>query len=312
MSRHLSMSESVVDESWSMVLAAVDEAAGSVVAPSPLSGESARSYVDAPAFRKFGEWVETVTVARVGTIGRIAKWLAVRRRETSDYHELWRRCQRANPSLFATYRVARLKQPSFFLPAGEVVFEVHENPTQIPDRPPRGVLLRHWEATTGAADATFYFLRPVFTADPEFRLYTPADLREEAAGDRDEAIFTARLWGGPIRAADATRRLGLRAATLVLRGFCRLYEALMRRHNRRMAQNLIARMRHLDTEELLRRVEKLPSGTEMIEFQRELRDMRTRLSIDPILCFELPHRPGELWFEAHWFEGRDGRLYVGY
>jgi hypothetical protein len=165
---------------------------------------------------------------------------------------------------------------------------------------------------TGAANATFYFLRPVFTADPEFRLYTAADLRDEAAGDREEAIFTARLWGGAIRAAAMTKRFTLRAATLALRALGLAYEALLRQHDRRLARDLIARMRRLDAEELLRRVEGREFGPEMWELRRELRDMRTRLSFDPILCFELPERPGELWFEAHWFEGRDGRLYVGY
>ena len=34
--------------------------------------------------------------------------------------------------------------------------------------------------------------------------------------------------------------------------------------------------------------------------------------IDLVLAFELPDRPGELWFEAHWFIGRDARTYVHY
>jgi hypothetical protein len=43
-----------------------------------------------------------------------------------------------------------------------------------------------------------------------------------------------------------------------------------------------------------------------------LAELRRRIAVDPVLAFELPDRPGELWFEAHWFIGRDARTYVHY
>jgi hypothetical protein len=46
--------------------------------------------------------------------------------------------------------------------------------------------------------------------------------------------------------------------------------------------------------------------------QFALDDLRRRITIDPVLAFEVTSRPGELWFEAHWFAGNDGRTYVHY
>jgi hypothetical protein len=293
-----------------------------VVAPSPLSFEAARSYVDARPFKQLGVWSETVAVARPGVLLRAAAWMALRRSEAS-YDELWRRCQRANPQWFTSYRLLRMNEPSFFLPAGEVVFQVIENPTQIPDRPPRGVLLRHWEALMAAPQATFYFLRPVFAFDPEFRLYTAADLREEAAGDRDEAIFAARLYGPTIRAAAGTMRglraaargaahAGLRAATFTMRLLAWLQGPPLGAAARKRAAEFKRLHRRADMEVLIGRDSGGDFDVEIIEFRRAVRDLRARLVIDPILCFETPEQPGVLWFESHWYEGQDGKLYVAY
>ena len=43
-----------------------------------------------------------------------------------------------------------------------------------------------------------------------------------------------------------------------------------------------------------------------------LDELRRRMTIDPVLAFEVAGRPGELWFEAHWFAANDGRTYVHY
>jgi hypothetical protein len=291
------------------------------VAPSSLSLETARSYVDARPFKRLGAWGDTVSVARDGTLFRAACWLALHRREAPSYEQLWTRCQQANPQWFTSFRTLQLDEPSFFLPAGDCVFQVITNPTQIPDQPPRGVLLRHWEAMLAAPHATFYFLRPVFTFDPEFRLYTAEDLRTEADGDRDEAIFAARLYGGPIRAmawvrdcANDAACLAVRGATLAVRGAAILTGAPIRRRERsRELADLYFRLhgRH-GIDELIARTSGSDFDAEMVEFRRALRDLRARLPLDPILCFELPERPGELWFESHWFQGQDGKLYVAY
>jgi hypothetical protein len=79
-----------------------------------------------------------------------------------------------------------------------------------------------------------------------------------------------------------------------------LAELYFRLHGRARIDELIARTSGSDLD------------VEMTEFRRAMRDLRARLPLDPILCFELPHRPGELWFESHWFQGQDGKLYVAY
>jgi hypothetical protein len=167
----------------------------------------------------------------------------------------------------------------------------------------------------------FYFLRPVFTFDPEFRLYTADDLRGEAAGDRDEAIFAARLYGNAIRSAAWARRrlrdaarLAMRGATLALRGAAILTGAPARRRtrSRQIAEQYLRLHGRAGIEELIARTSGSDLDVEMAEFRRALRDLRARLPIDPILCFELAERPGELWFESHWYHGQDGRLYVAY
>ncbi len=290
----------------------------SAPAPSPLSHDTAQSYIDARPFRKMGEWGETVTVARQGVMLSTVRWLALHRGQSADYRELWTHCQDANPAWFTSFRLVRMREPSFFLPAGEVVFQVLENPTQIPDRPPQGVMLRHWEAMNAAPEATFYFLRPVFVVDPWLRLYTADDLREEADADRDDAIFAARLYGGAIRGVAWSRRRvrdairwSVRGATAAVRGAARALGAPPPTARQR-AFEFHARMGRRGLDDFLLRTMRADLDTELAEFRRAVLDLRTRLPIDPILCFELPDRPGELWFEAHWFEGRDGKTYVGY
>lgn len=108
-------------------------------------------------FARFGQWSAPISIARDGTIPRLARWLALHQNTAADEAALWTECRAANPECFRTYRVVALDQPSFFLPAGEVAFEMFENPTQIPDRPPQGVMMRHMEALDAFAAATFYF-----------------------------------------------------------------------------------------------------------------------------------------------------------
>jgi hypothetical protein len=62
----------------------------------------------------------------------------------------------------------------------------------------------------------------------------------------------------------------------------------------------------------LERTHSLGLATESRRLEFALAELRRRIVIDPVLAFELPDRPGELWFEAHWFIGRDARTYVHY
>ncbi|MGI9455414.1 MAG: hypothetical protein ACR2NU_02580, partial [Aeoliella sp.] len=89
-----------------------------------------------PSFQRFGEWGERVSVARDGTIHHLAHWMATHSERRSAGDRLWSMCMTANPECFREYQVVRLDAPSFFLPQGEVVFTVVENPVQLPDNPP--------------------------------------------------------------------------------------------------------------------------------------------------------------------------------
>lgn len=231
-----------------------------------------------PEFQRFGSWGPQISVARDGTIGRLARWMATNPERNASGSELWQRCIASNPSDFRHYQIVRLDQPSYFLPRGEVVFTVVTNPSQLPENPPQGVYLRHIEAMTAYPTAQFYLLQPVFTNEPSFRLYTAGDLRTEAEGDRRQALWRARHLGWAYRAADWTEQRG--------------------RELRQLARECLERVETAVIEPIVR--------------SRFSADLQRRFEVDPVLCFELPDNPGELWFESHWFEGSDGRMYVHY
>jgi hypothetical protein len=283
----------------------------------PLVGESLPLARTQP-FERFGSWAPSVSVARDGTIWRLARWIALNQHEapSPSADQLWRRCQEANPECFRTHRVVTLDRPSYFLPAGEVVFEVLENPTQIPERPPTGVMLRHLEAMDAYASATFYFLRPVFVTEPTFRLCTADELRREAHFDRIDAMRLARYFGWAFRTQAFLAAKRDAAALFALRGLVRAVEALtwdlvplpagdrIDPHTRRRFQRVFVRR--------LERAESLGLAAESRRLELALAELRRRIVVDPVLAFELPDRTGELWFEAHWYVGRDGRTYVHY
>lgn len=288
----------------------------SVAAPHRRSGSDvSRTLLGTQPFERFGRWALPVSIARDGTIGRLARWLALHRHEDTDDDALWDRCRRANPECFRTYRVVTTDQPSFFLPAGDVAFEVIENPTQIPDRPPQGVMLRHMEAMDAFATAKFYFLRPVFVTEPCFRLCTAAELRREAYFDQFDAMRRARHFGWAYRSQDWLRAKRDAASLLALRTATRLVEELTWTLSPTAPGNLAidpATRRRLRRQfrDRLARTESLGLVRESRRLEIALDELRRRITIDPVLCFETASRPGELWFEAHWFAGNDGRTYV--
>jgi hypothetical protein len=276
-----------------------------------------RLLVGTEPFARFGQWAPPVHIARDGTIPRLAHWLALNRSAANNPHSLWQLCREANPECFRTYRVVRLDQPSFFLPAGEVAFEVIENPSQIPERPPTGVMLRHMEAMDAFAAATFYFLRPVFVAEPSLRLCTVHELRSEAYFDQFDAFRRARRLGWAYRSQAWLAEKRDAAMLATLRGATRLVEEVTWRLSpslpgnmpidaltrRRLRRQLSHRLEHTRSLGLVKESRRL---------QFALDDLRRRITIDPVLAFEVTSRPGELWFEAHWFAGNDGRTYVHY
>lgn len=271
-----------------------------------------------PEFSRFGTWGPEIRVVRDGAIVRCARWIATLKERALDSQELWRRCQEANPQWFRTYRVARLDAPSFFLPAGEVVFRVEVNPSQIPEAPPEGVLMRHVEALMAFPQATTFLLQPVFVSDPAPRLYSADDLRQEALGDRHEAMRIARQLGWAFRTAawlqrkqrqtiEKAKRIVLRLATRFLESLAS--KAVPQPARRGEIDPAVFWATHRTLTRLHQRAEENGWEADVVRFREAL----GRLSeIDPVLCFELPERPGELWFESHWFEGIDGRRYVHY
>lgn len=276
-----------------------------------------RPHFGTDPFARFGRWASPVSIARDGTIPRLARWLALHQHEAGDDGALWTECRAANSECFRTYRVVTMDQPSFFLPAGDVAFEVLENPTQIPERPPQGVMLRHLEALDAFATATFYFLRPVFVAEPGLRLCSVNELRREAHFDRFDAFCRARRLGWAYRSQAWLAKQRDAVALATLRTLTRVVEELTwtlaptipgdmpldaatRRRLRRQWQHR------------LERADSLGLVKESRRLQFALDDLRRRITIDPVLAFEVASRPGELWFEAHWFAGNDGRTYVHY
>jgi hypothetical protein len=290
----------------------------------PLPATIARQPVAAPRrlsgtepFARFGKWAEPVSIARDGTIPRLARWLTLNRQEANDENTLWDRCRTENVACFRTYRVVAMDQPSFFLPAGEVAFEVIENPTQIPERPPQGVMLRHMEAMDAFTSATFYFLRPVFIAEPSLRLATVDELRREAHFDRFDAFRRARHFGWAYRSQAWLAEKRDAAALATLRALTRCVEELTWTLSPTIPGNmpidtLTRRRLRRQLRHRLERTESLGLVKESLRLQFALDDLRRRITIDPVLAFEVASRPGELWFEAHWFAGNDGRTYVHY
>lgn len=51
------------------------------------------------------------------------------------------------------------------------------------------------------------------------------------------------------------------------------------------------------------------SAAELRVVYQEIQELRRW---DPITCFEVRNRPGDLWLEAHWFENPDGKHFVHY
>lgn len=273
-----------------------------------------------PDFARFGQWGERVRIVRDGCTAALAYEMATHpRRGDWSAAKLWEDCLETNRQLVREYRIVRLDGPSFFLPAGEVVFKVVENPIQLPDNPPQGVMMRHLEAMMAHPLAKFYLLEPVFTMEPYYRLYTASDLRTEAAGDRAECQRLAWQWGWAHRAGKWTGERAREVGAAMLRCAARTLEQLARPIARQpaavphlSADDMAAILADETLVELARRADRHGRDHDAQRLKRAVQELRWRVSIDPVLCFELAERPGQLWFESHWYTGMDGRRYVHY
>ncbi|MCO6046193.1 hypothetical protein NG895_20035 [Aeoliella sp. ICT_H6.2] len=272
-----------------------------------------------PEFARFGEWGEQLSVVRDGAIHSMAYQLATHpRRKELSRDALWRACAEQNRASFQQYQIVRLDEPSFFLPRGEVVFKVIHNPIQLPDNPPQGVMMRHLEAMMAHPLAKFYLLEPVFTSEPYYRLYSSEDLRTEATGDQRICEQIAWRLGWAHRGGKWTAERVRELAGLAMRGAAWAIELLAteitpsRIDHPQHADELAALLADDTLNELARRAEQQGLERDAKRLRRAIEELRWRTSIDPVLCFELEERPGELWFEAHWYTGMDGRRYVHY
>jgi hypothetical protein len=176
-------------------------------------------------------------------------------------------------------------------------------------------MLRHLEAMDAFPGATFYFLRPVFVAEPYPRLCLPAELREEAHFDEHDAFRMTRWLGWAFRGQARLAALARRAAIRALRGMTRMTEALNdllgpTLPTRTTFDPMLRRRIQSRIEGRLALTESLGLEVESQRLRWALEELRRRVSVDPVLCFELPYRPGVLWFEAHWYDGIDGQTYV--
>ena len=266
--------------------------------------------VPTPEFGRLGVWGEKIRVAKPGAMISIVHWLAINRQRGESHHALWQRCLADRSDLFTDFQTVSLDKPSFFLPAEDVTFTVARNPSQIPDNPPRGVLLRHWEAMEQYPRATHFYLEPIFTLRPELALYTGDLAREDAAWDERDAIFAARLYGPILRVAQWSCEMGRfltdagkRTYDHATRIADQVWHRVQTRRLRRRALRYLPpdRARQLSDEELWFEEKRRRKLQQEIEHWRK---------IDPILCFSLPDVPHELRFTAHWFHGTDGRTYM--
>ncbi|MGI9457615.1 MAG: hypothetical protein ACR2NU_13710, partial [Aeoliella sp.] len=176
------------------------------------------------------------------------------------------------------------------------------------------------EAMNAFPLAQFYLLEPVFTLEPYLGLYTAADLREEAQGDRRVAEQIARQFGWAHRLADWSQARAQELYGVAIRAAAWTIELLATEivpsrhvHPRPHVRGDLAGLLANDTlVELTRRAESGGSIKDMRRLRRAIEELQWRTTIDPVLCFELPDQPGALWFESHWFVGADGRRYVHY
>ncbi len=353
----------------------VSEAIAPALARQPLSLEPeqvGQRLVQTRPFARLGTWSDAIPVVRPGMSGKLVSWMARHRGEATTAMQAWGRCLAANPECFQSFQLIRLEQPSFFLPAGDVVFDYAINPSQIPENPPRGVQWRHLEALEMFPEATFYFLQPVFTTHRGFtELYSAGDLREDAAIDRDNVIFASRAYGWLFRsaafaedrlndirdhakacvrkvrhawyryrehrerlsvrraAADAVslhreraehfyrraRQLGLRDEARLLKQALEQIDAVLiqMRIDSLAGSGFVAPASRHEIDRVVKRAHAQGTTTNERALKRSVRrEFEMLRRFDPILCFELPDRPSELWFEAHWYVGVDRKTYVHY
>jgi hypothetical protein len=104
------------------------------------------------------------------------------------------------------------------------------------------------------------------------------------------------------------------AALVALRTATRFVEALawdlMPPPDDREIDPATGRLLRKRLEDRLARTNSRGFAVESLRLELAVEELRRRITADPVLAFEVPSRPGELWFESHWYVGRDGRTYV--
>ncbi|MEM7317333.1 MAG: hypothetical protein AAF497_29765 [Planctomycetota bacterium] len=162
-------------------------------------------------FARFGTWSDPIPMPYPHTTLQLVSWMARHQPGIRDEDALWEQCIISNRNCFQSLQPVNLCRPSWFIPAGETVFEVIKNPTNIPDNPPQGVILRHLEAmNVFGMRADYFFLRPTFVKDTG-ELFTGALARESAEEHKGRMISLTKTFGGALRKSDVARRLATRS-----------------------------------------------------------------------------------------------------
>lgn len=222
------------------------------------SPHHAREFSGIRPFHQFGSWSESVQRAYPGTTYRLVSWLSHHQAELQDEDQLWDRCMEANRDCFQTLQVASLSKPSWFLPKGDVVFEVLKNPSIIPDDPPKGVLMRHTEALQVFGQrADFYFLRPTFVAET-MEVYTGEMARTDAESEKGELLTLADCYGGTLRNLTLAKQFAAGTIDVARYGLQRGVRASLSalRHVERSISNQVERRR------IKREAQAIPTGSD--------------------------------------------------
>ena len=234
----------------------------------------------------------------------IARWLALHGAGSTISDADWQRCQAALPGAFKEYRTLRLFARSFFLPPGEAVFEVLENPIAFPEAPPDQILRNFLRGISLYPSAPFFYFEPVVkiegrTMTPLLRPGLEAEIRTEQSAVQQ--LLNDRGWRFRAehqaqRAAKVVGDLSLTAISVLLSGGITAARALFTSTERLRLEMKALEPSTLQTEAELR---ELLLDAERLNMQRAAETFASRLrKFDPIITFEVDgvHRLAGHWF----------------
>lgn len=255
---------------------------------------------------EFGEWGKPSRWSIPDPAFRtsIARWLALHGAGSAISPTEWQQCRAAIPGAFKQYRTLQLQARSFFLPRGEAVFEVLENPVSFPETPPEPILSNFLRGIKLYRDAPFYYLEPVVKIEgrrmtPLLRAELEAEIHlEESAVQRllDERGWRFRVEHQAKRLAQVAGELTLTSVAVLLSGGITMARSLFT-----SAERLRLEMKALEPATLQSEAElrALLEEANRLDMRRAAETFSARLrKFDPIITFEVEgvHRLAGHWF----------------